>query len=102
VFNHQYFSAQFFNSVFFSPDESTPQLLASLGAAPVSERRRKRPDEEREDEQIADAIPPAMVSRLRDEMLSATMAADVVERAQDMARKAKRRKDAAILLLMSV
>lgn len=78
-----------------------PPIPANLGAAPRTERRRK-PQDEREDDQIAEAIQPAMVSRLRDEMLSAAMAADVVERAQDVARKAKRRKEAAILLLMSV
>lgn len=79
-----------------------PQLPASLGYAPMGERRRKKPHDEAEDDRIDEAMPPAMVSRLRDEMLSATLAADVVDRAQEQARKSKRRKDAAILLLMSV
>lgn len=69
--------------------------LASLGAASLYKVERKENPSADVQAQVQEAIPDDVVSRLREEMLAATMTAELIQRA-----KARRRADEEALLLM--
>jgi hypothetical protein len=86
VFHRSSFSAKSFSSKSWRFDRAF--VPASLGAwGPI--KRIRRADEE----VVEEAFPPAVVSRLRGEMLAAALM-------QDEIRKARRRREEAVLLLM--
>jgi len=71
-------------------------LPAGLGGVAL-ERLPKKKHEEDEREAVEEALSAQTISRLRDELYSATLAAEVIERAKAAAR---RRDEEEVLLLM--
>ena len=78
-------------------DEETPAPpMASLGSwSGKTEEQRKK---EVIDDVVAEPIHPMVVARLRDEMLSASLAQDVIARAKAASRK--RNNEVALLLMI--
>jgi len=78
-----------------------PPQVASLGGWSADPKPKKKRKKALPDEQITEALPPAMVSRLKDEMLAASLTKDVIERAANHAATVKRvRAEEMALLLM--
>ena len=77
----------------------TQELLASLGAwgGYLKERKPKKKKEEIV-EVVPEALPDPVISRIQDELISASLAADVIQRARTQAQR--QRNHAAILLTL--
>lgn len=88
--------AHWYISLFQTGDTPQPPVVASLGAWG------KLPDKKREQEfspEVKEDIPVQVISRIRDEMLSASLAADVIERARKQAQQRKNQHIAILLTL---
>jgi hypothetical protein len=75
-------------------------LFASLGG---SSRKEDRPRTKKQTpDEVAEALPPEVVSRLRGEMLSAAFAEDVIARAREAARVTRRKREEETALLLMI
>ena len=74
-----------------------PVSLASLGGWPA--KKRKKADEDDEPEEVSEAFPADVVSRIRNEMLSASLAQDVIARAKSRAKRMRSEEEALLLML---
>lgn len=78
----------------------TQELLASLGAWGGNLVIRKPKKEEKEKPVIVpEPIPEIVVSRIQSELLAASLAADVIERAKQQAKRRKNQQFAILLTL---
>ena len=81
----------------FQTSEEPPQVLASLGA--WSGIKEEKPKHEKPPETVSEALPDPVVARIKDELLSASLAAEVIERART---QAKRRKNQQLAILLTL
>jgi len=75
-----------------------PVLPASLGGWTDDRKRKKRRLDDELDE-IQEALPADVVSRIRNEMLSASLAQDVIARAKSRAKRMRSEEEALLLML---
>ena len=81
-----------------SRQSSKPVPVASLGGWSGEQKpKKKRLDDELET--IQEAIPVDVVSRIRNEMLSASLAQDVIARAKSRAKRMRSDEEALLLML---
>lgn len=82
--------------------DAPPPVVASLGGWGPFEKapRRKKKEEVEFEQEVEEALSKPVVSRIRAEMLSASIAVEVIERAKESARKTKKRREEEALLLM--
>ena len=74
-----------------------PVSLASLGGWPA--KKRKKAHEDNDLEEVSEAFPADVVSRIRNEMLSASLAQDVIARAKSRAKRMRSEEEALLLML---
>ena len=82
----------------FHSEEEPPQVLAPLGAWGGLVKEEK-PKHEKQPETAVEALPDPVVARIKDELLSASLAAEVIERART---QAKRRKNQQLAILLTL
>ena len=75
----------------------TRQFFASLGA--WGGIKEEKPKQEKPPETVSEALPDPVVARIKDELLSASLAAEVIERART---QAKRRKNQQLAILLTL
>ena len=79
--------------------EEPPQVLAPLGAwGPVKTTTNNKPAAISPDT-VEEPIPASVVSRIQDELISASLAAEVIERAKQQAKRRKNQQFAILLTL---
>ena len=79
-------------------DSVVPVLPASLGGW-ADDRKRKKNRLDDELNEIQEALPADVVSRIRNEMLSASLAQDVIARAKSRAKRMRSEEEALLLML---
>ena len=77
----------------------TRQFFASLGAWGGGLVKEEKPKQEKPPETVSEALPDPVVARIKDELLSASLAAEVIERART---QAKRRKNQQLAILLTL
>ena len=75
----------------------TRQFFASLGAWGGSLKNEKKP--EKKQETISEPLPDPVIARIKDELLSASLAAELIERAR---KQAQRRKNQQLAILLTL
>ena len=83
----------------FQTSEEPPQVLASLGAWGGGLVKEEKPKHENQPETVVEELPDPVVARIKDELLSASLAAEVIERART---QAKRRKNQQLAILLTL
>ena len=81
----------------FQTGEAPPPVLASLGAWGGSLKNENKP--EKKQETISEPLPDPVIARIKDELLSASLAAEVIERAR---KQAQRRKNQQLAILLTL
>lgn len=83
-----------------SPDVSfTGPLFASLGGTPDKPRKPVKAKRKKPQEEIESPLPPETAGRIRDELLGASLTADVIERAKARAKRIQAEETAILLIL---
>ena len=83
----------------FQTSEEPPQVLASLVAWGGGLVKEEKPKQENQPETVVEALPDPVIARIKDELLSASLAAEVIERART---QAKRRKNQQLAILLTL
>lgn len=84
-----------------SPDVSliTGPLFASLGGTPDKPRKPVKAKRKKPQEEIESPLPPETAGRIRDELLGASLTADVIERAKARAKRIQAEETVILLIL---
>ena len=77
----------------------TRQFFASLGAWGGGLVEKRKPKRVKPIETISEPLPDPVIARIKDELLSASLAAEVIERAR---KQAQRRKNQQLAILLTL